>query len=280
MKEISNLSSSEYSISNIDLNLFYCGEEDCKSDHYWGPSIRDHYLIHYIISGKGTFQYEGKTYNLGKGQGFLISPYKLSFYQADSVNPWHYKWIGFKGLNAQTYLERANLSIEQPIFNYNLEDSELEACFDSMIEARKLQKSRDLMYKSLLYALLSHLVENCTDESVVSKNIGTEHYVRRAMEFVYMNYSRKTSIEEMAQFVGLDRKYFSKVFKEIIKVTPQEFLINYRIEKACELMKDHNLSIANIARSVGYDDPLLFSKIFKKLKKMSPREFDKQILSI
>lgn len=275
MAEFKNYSSSEYSISNIDLNLYYCGEEICKPNHYWGPSVRDHYLIHYIVKGKGIFEYNGRTYKLGKGQGFLISPFELSFYQADYEDPWQYKWIGFKGLNAQSYLERANLTVEQPIFTYN-KDLKLENCIDAMIDAQKLQMGRDLMCKSLIYAFLSHLIENNNSEKTTDKNSNnTESYVRKAMEFVYMNYSRKTSIEEMAQYIGLNRKYFSKIFKEITNSTPQEFLINYRINKACELMEGHNLSISNIARSVGYDDPLLFSKIFKKLKGLSPSEFRK-----
>lgn len=278
MPEINNLSSSEYSISNIDLNLFYCGEEDCESDHFWGPSVRDHYLIHYIVRGKGIFQYDGKVYELSQGQGFLISPYKLSFYQADHDNPWHYKWVGFKGLNAHTYLDRANLSVQQPIFN-NDSDSKLEDCIDSMINALTLQKSRDLMYKGLLYEFLSILIESSTgDKALESAAMNTEQYVRKAMEFVNMNYSRKTSIDEMAQFVGLNRKYLSKIFKSVTNITPQEFLINYRINKACELMEDHTLPISNIAHSVGYDDPLHFSKIFKKVKQISPREFEKQLI--
>lgn len=272
MTEISNLSSSDYSISNMDLNLYYCGEEVCAPGHFWGPSLRDHYLLHYIISGKGIFEYEGKVHVLQKGQGFLVAPYRLCFYKADEKEPWQYKWIGFKGLNAQRYLERASLSIEQPIFSYTA-DSRLEECLNEMIGAVKLHKSRDLVYKSKLYAFLSLLIEASTNDTIIKSENSTEQYVRRAMEFVYMNYSRKTSIEEMADYIGLNRKYLSKIFKDYSGTTPQDFLIKYRIEKACELMEGHSLSISSIAHSVGYEDPLLFSKIFKKIKGCSPREY-------
>jgi len=278
MRQVDNRRVNENTISNIDLNLFYCGEEDCSPNHFWGPSVRDHFLIHYIVSGKGTFEYQGKKYSLGRGQGFLISPYKLSFYQADSRDPWTYKWIGFNGVNAQVYLERANLTIDQPVFTYD-RDSKLAGYIDGMIDAQMLPKSRDLVHKSLLYSFLACLIENSsTDEKASYKNRNiSDFYVKKAVEFINMNYSRKMSIEEMTKFLGLSRKYFSKIFKGITNTTPKEYLMNYRVNKACELMSEHSLSISNIARSVGYDDPLLFSKIFKKIKGFSPREYEKKI---
>lgn len=273
--EIRNLN--ENSISNMDLNLYYFGEEECKPNHYWGPSVRDHFLIHYVVSGKGTFEYQGEKYSLGKGQGFLISPYKLSFYQADSEDPWKYKWIGFNGINAQVYLERANLNLEQPVFTYD-KDNQLEKYIDDMIEAQTLPKSMDLVHKSLLYSFLACLIENNSNDNTMHKNDNnTEIYVKKAMEFIHMNYSRKMSIEEMTRFLGLSRKYFSRLFKGITNTTPKDYLMNYRINKACELMNVHSLSISNIARSVGYDDPLLFSKIFKKIKGLSPRDYEKNV---
>jgi transcriptional regulator GlxA family with amidase domain len=64
---------------------------------------------------------------------------------------------------------------------------------------------------------------------------------------------------------------------EYLKTSPQEYLINFRIEKACELMQANLLSIGDIARSVGYDDPLTFSKVFRKLKGVSPSKFRSSI---
>lgn len=277
MRQVDNYRLNENTISNMDLNLFYCGEQDCSPNHFWGPSVRDHFLIHYVVSGKGIFEYQGKKYTLGKGQGFLISPYKLSFYQADSKDPWTYKWIGFNGINAQVYLERANLNVEQPIFTYD-RDEQLENCITGMIDAQKFPKSRDLVYKSLLYSFLACLIESSPEDKIAAKNHNiSDLYVKKAVEFINMNYSRKMSVEEMTKFLGLSRKYFSKIFKGITNTTPKEYLMNYRVNKACELMSEHSLSISNIARSVGYDDPLLFSKIFKKIKGLSPREYEKKI---
>ena len=57
--------------SNIgDLVIYNWGHQICPSSHYYGPAVRDHYLIHYILNGKGIFQVGDKTYNLGKDRAF------------------------------------------------------------------------------------------------------------------------------------------------------------------------------------------------------------------
>jgi YesN/AraC family two-component response regulator len=88
-----------------------------------------------------------------------------------------------------------------------------------------------------------------------------------------MNYSRKMTISELARSIGLDRSYLGSIFKEQLSTSLQNYLKNYRMDKACELMKNETLSIGDISRSVGYDDPLLFSKLFRKCKGVSPREY-------
>ena len=107
-----------------------------------------------------------------------------------------------------------------------------------------------------------------------------ETYVRMAVEYIQMNYSRKITISEIADHVRLNRSYLGSIFKEYMNTSLQDYLVNFRINRACELMLDNNLSIGDISRSVGYDDQLLFSKMFKKIKGLPPKEYRKNILTV
>jgi AraC-like DNA-binding protein len=263
--------------SDMSLIPYYCGIEECRPGHFYGPAVRDHFLIHYVLSGKGLFQVGGREYVLEKGQGFLICPNIVTYYKADTDEPWTYEWVGFYGLNAGTYLKCANLDIDNPIFTYDRDDA-LNDCFKQMFKASSMKKGRDIKLQSLIYLFVSLLVETAGDCMFDEKPMpGKDLYVKKAVEFICINYSRSISISEIAHHIGLDRKYFSSVFKNTLKVTPREFLINYRMDKACELMKNSMLSISEISRSVGYDDPLLFSKMFKKNKGESPGKFRKAL---
>ena len=194
--------------ANIHLSLYLCGQENCDSGHCWGPVVRDHYLIHYIESGKGTFYVEGKSYFLEAGQGFLICPDVLTTYTADKKDPWAYYWVGFNGLNAESYLKRANLTLDSPIFTYN-KDNRLFDCFWDMLKARDLKKSRDIRFIGLLHVFLALLVESVEKPNTdyESKSV-QQGYVQTAVEFIYMNYSRKITIEEISHFYRYRQKVF------------------------------------------------------------------------
>ncbi|TBL70285.1 AraC family transcriptional regulator [Paenibacillus thalictri] len=264
------VNSSSYIDSNVGLTPYYWGYHTCPAGHKYGPAARDHYFIHYIMKGKGIFQLNKDTYSLMAGQGFLISPNDICYYRADEDDPWVYTFWGFNGIDAAQYLNRAQLNSANPIFTHTYDD-QLAQLIDKMIHLSTIIQSRDIMFTGLLFQLLSILIENSSGE--IKSEHTKELYVKKAIDYIHRNYSNKTSIHEIANFVGLDRKYLSTVFKNISGVSPQEYLVNYRINKACELMTNPALSIGDIARSIGYDDPFLFSKVFKKIKGCSPRNF-------
>lgn len=267
-----------HSLNHTDLNMYQCGTEVCDPGHYYGPAVRDHFLIHYIHSGRGRFCVGDKVYHLSKGHGFLICPNIVTFYQADMDDPWNYSWVGFHGLKAESYLKSAGLTADDPIFTAH-DDGFISECFRKMIEAKNLVKGREIRLLGYLYLFLSQLIEeNGAGIFTDTADSRKEAYVKKAIEYIEMNYSRKMTISELARSIGLDRSYLGSLFKEHLNVSLQGYLKNYRMDKACELMKNEDLSIGDIARSVGYDDPLLFSKLFRKCKGVSPREYRKMYI--
>lgn len=266
--------------SNIDLKLYYCGTEGCKPNHAWGPAVKDHYKFHYIHSGKGILQIGKDTYPLTKGQGFLIWPHTVSYYKADAEDPWTYSWVAFNGLNAESYLRRANLTLDAPVYQCYDEEA-LQKLFIDMLEASKKEQNRDIHLLNSLYAFLAHLMdETFSAHSYDRKGKPGDLYIKKAVDFIETNYSRQVSIAEIAEYVGLNRKYFSKLFAGILNTSPQNFLIQFRLNKACELMENPNLSLVEISNSVGYNDPLLFSRIFKKAKGMAPKYYRRKVLQL
>jgi len=96
------------------------------------------------------------------------------------------------------------------------------------------------------------------------------------LAYVEQNFQNNISVEDIADNCGLNRSYFGKIFKEAVGKTPQEFLLNYRMTKAAELLKLTKLSIGDIGNAVGYDNQLHFSRAFKNIYGVSPREWRNQ----
>ena len=87
----------------LDFRLFQYGWEQCEPLYSFGPYVRNHYLFHYVISGRGGLvsndeNGESRRYQLEPGQGFLICPGLVNTYTADEQQPWKYVWLEFDGL--------------------------------------------------------------------------------------------------------------------------------------------------------------------------------------
>ena len=91
--------------SNSQLHVKQCGYMWCKSGYSYGPAIRDHLLIHFVLSGKGEVSIDEKRFEVGEGQLFVIPPNAVSYYGADQQQPWSYYYVGFKGEWAQMILD-------------------------------------------------------------------------------------------------------------------------------------------------------------------------------
>lgn len=87
------------------------------------------------------------------------------------------------------------------------------------------------------------------------------------------NYSRRLMINELASRIGVNRSYLTTNFKKCMGCSPQEYLINVRVERAKSLLQKTDIQINEVAAKVGYPDPLAFSKIFKRKTGYSPTEY-------
>jgi AraC family transcriptional regulator of arabinose operon len=257
----------------IELDLCFFGREECIPGHFWGPGIRDQYIFHYVHSGKGIMKIGEHTYPVSKGQGFLICPNSIVYYKADDDDPWTYSWVGFQGLYAKAYLERAQLSYTQPIFNSG-GNPWFERFLERMVEAKQLPRNSDVKLQSILYRFFAEMIASTPEtKEIPTPTHSKEAYIRRAIEYLEIHFSQKISVLDIAQYVGLDRTYLSSLFKEKLGHSLQIYLLQFRMNRACELLKNMELTIGDISRSVGYTDPLLFSKMFKKINKLSPKAF-------
>ena len=136
-----------------------CGCSQTAPLHSFGPASKPHYLIHYVLSGKGHFRFHDKEYRLEAGYGFLIQPNELAFYQADAKDPWSYLWVGFAGSRAEEYLHSMGLSDRHPIFSCD-KSEELYSIVRDMMEHNTFGIADDLRRNGLLGVFLSVIADS------------------------------------------------------------------------------------------------------------------------
>lgn len=257
------------------LYVSCCGLSRTEPMHSFGPALKPHYLIHYILSGKGRLVIGKEEYPLEAGYGFLITPDELAFYQADEKEPWTYVWVGFSGTQAAEYVENIGLSVRQPIFKSDASE-ELYRIVKDMMEHNTYGLSHDLRRNGQLGIFLSVIAEGSRVEKR-GENDKANTYVRKAISFIQNNYCNPIKVTDVADYVCVNRSYLYTLFEKSIGMSPQQFLTTFRITKATELLQVTSLPIESIALSCGYHDPLVFTKAFRQIKQMSPTSFRKEM---
>ena len=127
-----------------------------------------------------------------------------------------------------------------------------------------------------LYLFLDDLLQSAKSTRLVPSGRMSDYYIKEAMNYIEQNFQNNISIEDIAAVCGINRSYFGKIFRNTVGQSPQEFLMNYRMIKATELLKLTSLSIADIGSAVGYENQLHFSRAFKNVYGISPREWRNQ----
>lgn len=256
-----------------EFHLCFCGFAQCEPLHSYGPASRPNYIIHYIMDGKGIYQVGEKKYKLSKGQGFLIEPEELTFYQADQEEPWSYLWVGVGGTGAKKFIQDIGLNSQQRIFRCADGEKLNEIVMDMMKHTRSTVS--DLYYlQGKLYELFSVLAADAVIEELMEEN-KENRYIQEAVTYIRNHYAAGLTVEELAGYLGVNRSYFYTLFKNKLQLSPKEFLTKFRISRAREQLILTEESVENIAVACGYHSTLVFTKNFKQETGMTPTEFRK-----
>ncbi len=130
------------------------------------------------------------------------------------------------------------------------------------------------MIKSCLYALCSEYLKQI---SLSGKSDRHMEIMNRSVDYIEKNYNRTVTLAELAQEMGYEYCYFSKIFGRIFSMSFNQYLNTYRFHKACELLTDTDLSITQVAFKSGFQSIRNFNDTFKKLAAVSPCEYRKMI---
>ena len=202
----------------------------------------------------------------------MIWPGQQTFYTADAKNPWVYAWVDFDGLKARELMIQAGLTYNNPIYISKINEDR-EMVKNEILAIVNSKNSFPLSTIGHLYLFISALITSSSMRKEVTGGGLHDFYIRECLTFIEQHYHENLSVEDIASFCNLDHSYLAKIFKSVLNTSPQDFLIRYRINKSCDLMKITNYSIAEISEMVGYQNQFNFSRAFKKLIGKSPRNW-------
>ena len=258
-----------------DLYLTICGYEKCAPGYQFNTERRAGYHLHVILGGKGVLYVNGVERPVRHGQMFITKPGEDAWYRADENEPWTYCWMAYEGNLAARYTESAGMPDGVNIVDCNVDQRQFFLLVQRVLDHPELTLSNDLLRLGLLLEYLSLAVESAQKQlpaSLRERELSADIYVDYAVTYILSN-SSNVKISDVARYIGINRSYLTNIFKKKMVVSPQEYLMQCKLDRACQLLRDTDASIQDISRRVGYDNPLTFSKIFRSRFGMSPTAY-------
>ena len=229
-----------------------------------GPMLRNSYIIHYVFGGSGF--YNGNL--VETGQGFLIKPGHMEEYHADPQDPWELLWVVSEDPDMEKLFPSFGADPVTGIFTYDYAGA-VRHCADALC----LLPQRVVSPAELLELFLSVYKHQQQKSLHAPEQTKTQGYVAFALEYIHMNYQSQISIQELTQLLGVSQPYLFRVFKAQTGKSPKQYLGDYRLLQAKKLLAETDISIGEVAASVGYADPLAFSKFFSGRQGCAPQHY-------
>lgn len=271
----------------IDISAYYRDDLDCLRDdendrivncagHYllvrqpefstFRPEGREDYQLMYV-NGGCTHILEGQTWvAAGEGTAILFEPGAPQIYRHLLEDKPDIYWVHFTGRRAGELVRDRGFS--GGLYQVGCHGSYI-SCFDKIIGELQLKHGGFMelcgLYLEELFCLMRRHLE---EEMQVGFARGES--IEAAIRYFHENYQRDIVIKDYARECGMSLCWFIRCFRGYTGVTPQKYIAGLRLNRAKELLEGHGYPVGEVARLVGYSNPLYFSRIFKQFTGYPP----------
>ena len=240
------------------------------------PEGRNDYQLLYIAAGKGEFYFKGSKEPtiVTKGNMILFRPGEPQVYYYYAVDKTEVYWVHFTGWKVEEYLKRYELPSHENVF-YTGVSHDYPWIYNQMIRELQIQR---VNYEDMISLYMHHIfisINRYIKEGRETKN-DTISDVERAAHYFKENYNKQISIEQYAEEHLMSVNWFIHSFKNVMKMSPMQYIISLRIAMAKGYLENSTKNIAEISNEVGYENALYFSRLFRKYTGMTPTEYRKK----
>lgn len=258
---ISNVNSSSIKIHGVSSHLFTTQEERQIESH-------QDVLFLFLRAGALSIQVDRQEIIVKSGELLILNPHEVATLIALDNSRYFIARVG--GI-----LITSNISIESDdrLLHVDQSSQVLPYLELALYEVQHPQAGSDQIIRRLIECILIQVLRN-PDYSIKDQEDVPRHSdIRRVQDYIRQHYANKIQLDELTSLTQQSKYQLIRRFKHATGLSPIDFLIHVRIEKAKQLLTQTNLSMSQITKEVGFQSPAYFSKVFKSLIHQTPSEF-------
>ncbi len=232
----------------------------------------DNILI-YCLLGKGWYSIKDKRFDVAVNQFVIIQATKDQIcYGADEKEPWTIYWVHFSGHEIHTFNRSFGIDAfegpQQIIFN-----EKGLGLWDAMYRNLEMGYSTENLNNTNL--CLYHFIATFLfpDKHINEKKQDSKDLITETILFMRSKLADKLTVEDFALKNNLSTSHFTYLFRKGTGMSPLDYFIHLKLQKACLLLHTTDVKIRQVAADLGYDDPYYFSRLFKKYLNISPKQY-------
>lgn len=249
--------------------------EPHPADHYFhwqeGRTLQEYQLL-YITRGSGVFESQSTgTRQVNAGELVILFPGVWHRYSPATDTGWDEYWVAFQGKYADELVGEQELTPNTPVLHPGINEVLLESYLRILDEARTEAIGHQQVIAAQVLQILALAAATTRRREFEGSTILP--IIEQAKCSLLEQINQPINIEEMAANLNVSYSWFRRMFRQYTGLSPAQYHLQLRINKACELLRGTTTPIAEVGRSVGFDSSYYFSRIFREKTGYAPRHY-------
>lgn len=258
------------SYSCTEAGLFYAQQRFSTA-----RTDKESYILFYTLRGAGLIEQDGNHVVLETGQALLLNCRTAqSCCTAPGQSCWHHYWVHLDGAGVAAM--EPLLLPDKKLTPVQLTGVRMQELFELVLEQMELGTVDSMVQTGLaLHEMLALCAQSLFAQAEMTTN---RQLILQAAETLRKNYRQELSLADLLSSAHMSKSYFLRLFRRYMGTTPYNYLVNFRITQAKELLVLTDHSISEIAQEAGFGDASNFSTRFAKATGQSPMQYRKSTL--